>query len=188
MSPSGRSGPATPAAHRPDSPWAVPLRDRTPTRYQANPWPTGYRTGNPCDADETLPRAHPRLQMTATNLSRNANCPCGIADAVFHLRRLQRGAGAHQAGDPPLEGHAGRQRGHEPRRLRSATGGCRPEGNHLLADFVDYMGDSSSNMLDILEDEIRTATTHARSTAPNPGWPAIRYAIGIPLTCDRYLL
>ena len=62
-----------------------------------------------------------------------------------------------------------------------------PEGSQLLADFVDYMGKFSSNMLDILEEEIRTPRPTPGSE-PDPGWAAIRFAIGIPLTCDRHLL
>lgn len=161
-------------------------------------WPVGYRTGFPTDAHEQPPR----LQMTEPNLRSNANCLWSIADDIFPrtlLRRAQRGAGAHQASDPRLEGRAGRQRGHEPTggppdgaelgprqhlplTLRDLRASARSQ--QLLADFADYLGEFSSNMPDILDAEIGTPRP---TLGPKPisKWATGRFSIGIPPTYDR---
>ncbi len=114
--------------------------------------PTSSRIGlsyrDPCHADEACTRATPQLHMTASNLRSNAICLWGFADDIFPClaSAAQRGAGAHEADDPRLEGHAGRKRGHEPRRRALERAGAgfrhtskltlqglgvgRPEGNN----------------------------------------------------------
>jgi len=149
----------------------------------------------PARCGRQLPERTPRLHMTAPNPRSNANCLWGIADAIFHVAAAaRRGSGAHQSGD------AGRQRGHEPRRraldgagpsipprrLRSATGGVGRKATTFWP--IPWTTWASSHRTCWISSERRSARHDPRLVhSLIPRWPAIRIAIGIPLTCDRYL-
>ena len=144
-------------------------RDACVLSSPAVPGTLSYRV--PARCGRQLPERTPRLHMTAPNPRSNATASGAsqtpfstllrpldavlepTKQAMLALTATQDANGATNQDGVPWTVQVLRQHLDG---LRSATGGVGPEGNHPLADSVDYMGEFSSNMLDILEEEIRT--------------------------------